>query len=227
MPAGLLEAPSRLARTRSCSSGRGRRTSPRGRARLRRAAATAWSRCRGPRAGRSGRPGSRRAARRRVGDGVLVGARPSRSRARSSSRAMRRTSECRMPSATARLLSWTICSASPRSLPRSRSSSASSGASPAGSTSTRSMSAERVVAGGAGGRPAAGSCSPRLEDLLDQHVGAAGEGGEVVEVAPGRAGRRGGRPAGRRRDPRRTSARSRRASRRRPRGPRPARRRGC
>ena len=44
---------------------------------------------------------------------------------------------------------------------------------------------EGVVAGGAGGRPVGGQVLARLEDLLDQHVGAAGEGGEVVEVALG------------------------------------------
>ena len=44
---------------------------------------------------------------------------------------------------------------------------------------------ERVVAGGAVGRPVGGQVLARLEDLLDEHVGAAGEGGEVVEVALG------------------------------------------
>ena len=44
---------------------------------------------------------------------------------------------------------------------------------------------ERVVAGGAGGRPLGRQLLPRLEDLLDQDVGTAGQRGEVVEVALG------------------------------------------
>ena len=42
---------------------------------------------------------------------------------------------------------------------------------------------QRVVAGGAGRRPGPGEPLAGLEDLLHQHVGAAGERGEVVEVA--------------------------------------------
>ena len=136
---GLLEAPGRLAALGRASTGS--RTSyvagevgPRARAPRRRPGRGA----RGPRGGRSGRPGSRRAARRsrrRRRPRRRPSTRPWRT-----SRAIRRTSECRMPSATARLLSWTI-SCQSTGAPRSRSSSAVSGASPAGSVSTRSMSA--------------------------------------------------------------------------------------
>ena len=66
--------------------------------------------------------------------------------------------------------------------PRSRSSSSPSVASPAGSTSTRSISAERVVPGRAGRLPALGQHLSRLEDLLDHHPGRTGEAGQVVEV---------------------------------------------
>ena len=44
---------------------------------------------------------------------------------------------------------------------------------------------EGVVPRGAGGGPAVEQLLARLEDLLDEHVGTAGEGGEVVEVALG------------------------------------------
>ena len=54
---------------------------------------------------------------------------------------------------------------------------------PAGSVSTRSTMRERVVPGGAGGRPGRRQRLAGLEDLLDQHVGAAGQRGQVVEVA--------------------------------------------
>ncbi len=87
---------------------------------------------------------------------------------------------------------------------------------------------ERVVAGGALAGPGLVQLLARLEDLLDEHVGAAGQVGEVGQVAlAGRAGRRGGRRGGRRRGPRRTSAGSRRATRRTRRGPRPGSPPGC
>ncbi len=56
------------------------------------------------------------------------------------SRLIRATSEPRMPSATSRLVPW-ISSGQSTAAPRNRVSSASSGASPAGSTSTRSTRA--------------------------------------------------------------------------------------
>ena len=53
---------------------------------------------------------------------------------------MRRVSDCRIPSATSRLVPWIISCQSTRP-PRSRASSASSGSRPAGSVRTRSTSA--------------------------------------------------------------------------------------
>ena len=87
-----------------------------------------------------------------------------------------------MPSATARLVSW-ISSCQSTGSPRSRASSASSGAWPGRVDEHPVDQAERVVAGGAGGRPGRRQLLAGLEDLLDQHVGAAGQRGEVVEVA--------------------------------------------
>ena len=88
-----------------------------------------------------------------------------------------------MPSATARLVSWIIV------VPVDR-----AAAQPGLERVERRLAGrvgehpvderQRVVPGGAGGRPRRRQPLAGLEDLLDQHVGAAGERGQVVEVAP-------------------------------------------
>ena len=100
-----------------------------------------------------------------------------------SSRAIRRTSEPRAPSRTSRLRSWTRSSHSTGAPPQP------------GLERVQRLLPRRVdedpvdgghgvVAGGAGGGPRGGQVLSGLQDLLDQHVGAAGEAGQVVEVAP-------------------------------------------
>ena len=102
-----------------------------------RARPRASSRCAvAARAGRCGTRGSRRAARRPRRRGA-AGPRPS---ATTPSRTRRSTSERRMPSATSRLVSWIRSCQSTGSSARPRRRARSSGCSPAGSTSTRSMS---------------------------------------------------------------------------------------
>ena len=102
---------------------------------------------------------------------------------RSTSRVIRLTSECRMPSATSRLVSWIIACQS-TGTPRSLASSASSGCLPGRVGQHPVDVGQRVVPRGAGGGPAAGQLLARLQDLLDEHVGVPGQLGEVVEVAP-------------------------------------------
>ena len=109
-----------------------------------------------------------------------------------------------MPSATSRLVSWISV------VPVDGAPSAQLGVQRVerpprrpGRRARRSTSAERVVAGRAGGRPVGGQLLVALEDLLDQHVRAAGRPRRARRGSrPGRRGRPGGRPAARRPGPR-------------------------